>query len=540
MAIYYVRTNGSDANTGLGQGTAQAWLTINKALSATGMASGDTVYVAPGVYATQISVGMTSATTTTTIMGDPTASQFTGVTAGNVIVTNYDTPLTGVSFTGTIITAVSKNNLSWNKLFFKVQNTSAVNVTLCRYWSFTDCNFQSRSNLTYAINFTPPASQPFDHTFLRCTFVNGASGIYFVAPSSLTSQIADTTSIKLCQFVSLQQFCIHMQYTGGFTVFNCTMMAGYGIYMLYNSSLLPTIVKNCLINSSNQDLRCDGGSNAIVEDYNRLLGFVARLNCIASVPSNTSTAGDIGLDFWDSVFFGLPSLQPITSYSGSLNKQFGITAGAPTNDIYGVAWTGTSPDAGSATYRLMSTVSPYNPTERNASVITIPPDSTSQSIELYLGATGLTSSTSGLAARYNRTRTASVSIPLVARTIAQAWTSGGFAEVDSTNMPGVYRLDLPDAALAAGADDVTIVVRGASGTNGAVMTVKLYDILSADIGGGTNAGTLNERTVRSALRAMRNKVVVSTGNMTVFKEDDTNTAWTGTLSSTADITVDPA
>jgi hypothetical protein len=40
-------------------------------------------------------------------------------------------------------------------------------------------------------------------------------------------------------------------------------------------------------------------------------------------------------------------------------------------------------------------------------------------------------------------------------------------------MPGVYRVDVPDAALAAGADDVTIVVRGASGTNGAVMTIKL-------------------------------------------------------------------
>jgi hypothetical protein len=141
--------------------------------------------------------------------------------------------------------------------------------------------------------------------------------------------------------------------------------------------------------------------------------------------------------------------------------------------MYGVTWTGTSPDAGSATYRSFSNVTPYVPTERNASTITIAPGSTSQSIELYLGATGLTASTSGLSARYNRTRTASVSIPLVARTIAQAWTSGGFAEVDATNMPGVYRLDLPDAALAAGADDVTIVVRGASGTNGAVMTVKL-------------------------------------------------------------------
>jgi hypothetical protein len=50
-------------------------------------------------------------------------------------------------------------------------------------------------------------------------------------------------------------------------------------------------------------------------------------------------------------------------------------------------------------------------------------------------------------------------------------------------MPGVYRLDLPDAALAAGADDVTIVMRGASGTNGAVMTVKLSS------GGLTSAQT---------------------------------------------------
>jgi hypothetical protein len=37
----------------------------------------------------------------------------------------------------------------------------------------------------------------------------------------------------------------------------------------------------------------------------------------------------------------------------------------------------------------------------------------------------------------------------------------------------VYRLDVPNAAFAAGASDVTIVVRGASGTNGAVLTVTL-------------------------------------------------------------------
>ena len=56
---------------------------------------------------------------------------------------------------------------------------------------------------------------------------------------------------------------------------------------------------------------------------------------------------------------------------------------------------------------------------------------------------------------------------------------------------------------------------------------------------GDGTDTLNERTVRSALRAMRNKVAVASGVMTVTKEDDTETAWTASLSNTANVTVDP-
>ena len=54
MATYYVRTDGSDSNTGTGPGPGQAWLTVGKAVSATGMSSGDTVYIAPGVYSALI------------------------------------------------------------------------------------------------------------------------------------------------------------------------------------------------------------------------------------------------------------------------------------------------------------------------------------------------------------------------------------------------------------------------------------------------------------------------------------------------------
>jgi hypothetical protein len=208
---------------------------------------------------------------------------------------------------------------------------------------------------------------------------------------------------------------------------------------------------------------------------------------------------------------------------------------------------------GPVEYFSNQAIGQYFPTERNASAITIAPGSTSQSIELYLGATGLTASTTGLSASFNRTRSLAVPITLVAVSLmTDGWVSGGFKEVNASTMPGVYRLDLPDAAIAAGADDVTVVVKGASGTNGAVMTIKLSSggltaaqtadaILNRKLDStGDGTDTLNERTVRSALRAMRNKVSVGTGTMSVYKEDDSAIAWTGSLSNTADVTVDPS
>lgn len=60
-------------------------------------------------------------------------------------------------------------------------------------------------------------------------------------------------------------------------------------------------------------------------------------------------------------------------------------------------------------------------------------------------------------------------------------------------------------------------------------------LLARDIGSGTSAGALNERTVRSALRALRNKSTIVGSTLTVCKEDDdTDTpAWTAAVSSSA-------
>ena len=70
---------------------------------------------------------------------------------------------------------------------------------------------------------------------------------------------------------------------------------------------------------------------------------------------------------------------------------------------------------------------------------------------------------SGVTASYWRqggTRTAITTATL--GSVDAAYSSGGFLEVDATNMPGVYRFDVPDAAFATGADWVCISLKVAT------------------------------------------------------------------------------
>lgn len=87
------------------------------------------------------------------------------------------------------------------------------------------------------------------------------------------------------------------------------------------------------------------------------------------------------------------------------------------------------------------------------------------------GLAGLAHNSGSLTAYYLREGAASaVAITLATMTVG-TWASGGFKEVDATNMPGVYELGIPDAALATGADSVIVQLKGA--TNMAVVTKEI-------------------------------------------------------------------
>jgi hypothetical protein len=82
---------------------------------------------------------------------------------------------------------------------------------------------------------------------------------------------------------------------------------------------------------------------------------------------------------------------------------------------------------------------------------------TSQTVDIFLqdsssstgqGLSGLVFNSAGLVASYRKGATGSrTAITLATQTVGGAWSSGGFVEIESTHMKGVYRLDLPNAAV---------------------------------------------------------------------------------------------
>jgi hypothetical protein len=126
--------------------------------------------------------------------------------------------------------------------------------------------------------------------------------------------------------------------------------------------------------------------------------------------------------------------------------------------------------------------------------------STSQTINVFIGdvtsltgkgLTGLVFNTASLQAYYALPKAASVSITLATLSaVTSAYSSGGFKEIDATNMPGWYRFDIPNAAIASGRF-VTLQFQGA--TNMAPTMIEL-ELTAVD----------NQDAVRAGLTALPN------------------------------------
>jgi hypothetical protein len=465
MATYYVRTDGSNTNTGTGSGTGAAWATVAHALGGTGTASGvtggDTIYIAPGKYA-----GLTIAvapSSTLSVIGNPSGSQFGYAIAPGPV---HISSVTDNAYTTAIpgITATSKNNFTFEYLV-----VGGLSATTCHNWIIDSCHFYPNSTGN-VFTMTFSAGVNANTQILNTSSEMGNQNVPAIGITFGNHSSTYTSDLKLYNVVvNNNRSNVDISITAN----NATGIVLSNIFSRIATTITGTVANQAkIINSFLQYLTGSAGGN-LTENYNLFVqGFsVSRTNVASGINSITVNAPLVFGDLMAQSGAGANStLQPIGTVFNQL--QYGTLTDAPTTDYFGNAY-GATMTIGVAKSATLTGAGVYSATERNASAITIAPASTSQSIELYLGATGLTFATSGLAAYFVRNREAPTPITLVTQTPTGAWSSGGFAEIDSSLVPGVYRLDVPDAAFAAGASDVTIVVRGASGTNGAVLTVTL-------------------------------------------------------------------
>ena len=115
-----------------------------------------------------------------------------------------------------------------------------------------------------------------------------------------------------------------------------------------------------------------------------------------------------------------------------------------------------------------------------------------------VGLAGLAYNTASLTAYYVRPLGSATAITLATQTVTGAHSDGGFVEVDATNMPGVYRLDLPDAVCATGVPSAVVMLKGATNLAPVLLEIQLTDF---DLNDASPNVTVNDMATDSLTAA---------------------------------------
>ena len=297
MTTYYVRPGGLDANTGTGPAAADAWLTIGKALGAAGIASGDTVYVAPGTYREAVTVAMTSATAETKVIGDVSASQFTDLQGGDVIWIAYTTNDTSAPAASPALTLSSRDFLTFENIFF-IGGTSAVSASaagISTNITFTRCVITNGAATNDVISVIPTTTDtPLNWTLDSCVVYRDyrtSPRLVMVNLSGVGAVAADYDLefvIKNCLLVgggnAVRLFPDGISGAGkpgGVKIYNSTLAgAGNGLQTSTASTSAGSQceVYNCIIIMGPGVGLTAGVSGQIVEDYNWIVASTTHTN----------------------------------------------------------------------------------------------------------------------------------------------------------------------------------------------------------------------------------------------------------------------
>lgn len=473
MATYYVRTDGNDSNSGLSYISSAAWKTISKALGATGITSGDTLYIAPGIYR-EFATLTNNANTETRVIGDPTSAIFSDVSPGIVRFTSLASDnFSSTTFnSGTTLSGTGKSYYSFKKLYIE----GLINLSQCYNTKFEDCKITkistSPSSGVNCINLTVA---DYNYTqFQRC-IIQG--GIYFTGTAITGTGVTfNACSIRGVNATSSGSITVGTAGTSRIKFTNCTVSgaANQQLFRGYDGAHTGVALEiyNCLLIPDYVGAATIGYNNTVwcIENYNA--GYISRTS--TNTGANSKDLYRRPFDEGQYYLFSTPAkfnLQP------EVNAEIigiGSSVYSSGTDILGNPWAN-PPSVGCVEYGTISTVGLYQPISKNEITYSIPVNSINQSVNVYLGATGVSYNNSSLNVFYLRQNSNPVSIGLTFVSSTGSWKSGGFVEVDSSTLPGIYRFDLPNEMLVSGVNNANLIVRGSNLYNGAFINIDLIE-----------------------------------------------------------------
>src|SRR3990172_3485038 len=349
MTTYYVRKSGSDGNNGTSPAT--AWLTISKALGASGISSGDTAYIGPGVYRESITVDMVSATSETFVIGDVLGAN-TGDDPGEVRITNYMTDDTTAPTDQDFIDLHGRDYLTFQNIIFSGaypidtgytvfrsgEANASINITI------KDCVFYIVGNIGYGSQIVKFQSGvpgvPLNLTIDRCYFfiINGINAISILltkvdsADYDANVLIRNNVFISDTTVVAVASSGLGSFKGGGIRIYNNTSINGniYGGVPNDLSTTYPVEIKG------NLSIGCNGTETDfttfpdVVEDYNVFVTDAVTKSGVNSIA---------GYDYHPAIHFGQENVLGFrarhyaTPTLGSPLIGFGNFTGSPSADI---------------------------------------------------------------------------------------------------------------------------------------------------------------------------------------------------------------
>lgn len=297
MTTYYVRKTGSDGAAGTSPST--AWATIGKALGASGIASGDTVYVGAGVYREILTVAMTSATVETKVIADLDGSQ-TG-DAGLVRWTSYLTNDKTIPSASRCLSLSARDFLTFEGFHWVGGQNGIVDIpTGSTDLTFRRCTFIPWANGEQCVSIVVAAGVTANLTFDKCTFLakprNAVDGSIQISLNRHTSDYNCGISFTNCAFYgSGGTYTIRVVPTGSGTGFGGGMVVNAcSSWWATNSFVtadgadlatsIPITVTNCLVWGGSSPVAATT-LGQLTEDYNVLMFTGSRLNVTAGTHS---------------------------------------------------------------------------------------------------------------------------------------------------------------------------------------------------------------------------------------------------------------